>query len=53
MSNLGDLYRNIIFNDESSVHFLKERGLLSKLSISTKLNDVDDMCGGNMKKTKK
>jgi len=53
MSNLGDLYRNIIFNDESCVKFLKERGLLPNLNVCTKLNATGEVCGGDMKETLK
>jgi len=53
MSNLGDLYRKIIFNDESCVKFLKERGLLPNSNVCTKLNAVGDVCGGEMKETLK
>jgi len=48
---LGDLFRNIIFNDEPYVKFLKERGLLLNLNVCTKLNAVGDVCGGDMKET--
>jgi hypothetical protein len=53
MSNLDDLYRNIIFNDESCVKFLKERGSLPNSNVYTKLNTMGEMCGGNMKETLK
>lgn len=53
MSNLGDLYRNIIFNDESCVKFLKERGLLPNSNVCTKLNATGEVCGGDMKETLK
>ncbi len=53
MSNLGDLYRNIIFNDESCVKFLKECGLLPNSNVCTKLNATGEVCGGHMKETLK
>lgn len=43
MSDLVDLYRNIMFNDESCIHFSKERGLLSNLNVCTKINAAGDM----------
>jgi len=53
MSNLGDLYRNIIFNEESCVNFLKEHGLLPNSNVCTKLNAMGEVCGGDMKETLK
>lgn len=49
MSNFSNLYRNIIFNDESCVNFLRERGLLPNLNVCTKLNAVGDACSCHMK----
>lgn len=53
MSNFGDLYRNIIFNDETCVKFLNKRGLLSNVNLCTKLNAAGDTCGGDTKETLK
>lgn len=54
MNNLVDLYRNIIFNDETRVKFSKERGLLLPNSnVRTKLNATGGVCGGDTKETLK
>jgi len=48
---LGELYRKIIFNDETCLQFLKYHELLPNTKLCTKLNSVGEQCNGEMKET--
>ena len=51
MSTLGELYRKIIFNDETCIQFLKDHELLTNTKLCTKLNSVRKQCNSEMKET--
>ena len=53
MSTLCELYRKIIFNDETWIQFLKHRDLSPNTKLCTKLNSIGDQCNGGMKETLK
>lgn len=50
MSLVGDLYRHIIFNDETCVNFLNQKGVLPKEQFCEKINNINnEVCGGDLK----
>ncbi|XP_060870118.1 uncharacterized protein LOC132944666 [Metopolophium dirhodum] len=50
MSSIGDLYRHIIYTDDTSVNFLKQKGVLPKQEFCEKINNIsNEVCGGVLK----
>lgn len=48
-----ELYRKIIFNDETRIKFLKDREFLPNSKLCTKLNSIGEQYGSEMKETLK
>ena len=51
MTSIDDLYRHIIYTDDTCVNFLKQKSALLKQEFCEKVNNVsNELCGGVLKK---